>query len=176
MMKGYTALLIIDVQVGSFNEKRTLYKGTELLRSIQLLRFKACSVQAPIFYMKFNGKPGSLLERGTPGWEIHESIAPLSQDIVLEKNHPDSFHETNLQQELNKRKIKHIVITGIQSEICIDATCRRAYSLGYDVTLVEDGHSTYDTTLLAASKIIKHHNDIIGEWFANVKKAHIIQF
>ncbi|QKH05199.1 cysteine hydrolase (plasmid) [Bacillus cereus] len=176
MIQGYTALLIIDVQVGSFNEKRILHKGTELLNNIQLLKFKACSVQAPIFYMKFNGKSGSLLERGTPGWEIHESIAPISQDIVLEKNHPDSFHETSLQQELNKKEIKHIVITGIQSEICIDATCRRAYSLGYDVTLVEDGHSTYDTTLLSASQIIKHHNHIIGEWFAKVKKAHTIEF
>lgn len=172
MTKGYTVLLIIDVQVGSFNEKRTLYKGTELIRNIQLLGFKARSVQAPIFYMKFSGKPGSLLERRTPGWEIHESIAPISQDIVLEKKHPDLFHETSLHQELNKRKIKHIVITGIHSEICIDATCRRAYSLGYDVTLFEDGHSTYDTTLLVASQIIKHHNDIIGEWFANVKGSY----
>ncbi|NIL29484.1 cysteine hydrolase family protein [Bacillus thuringiensis] len=176
MIKGYTALLIIDVQVGSFNEKRILYKGIELLKNIQLLIHKACTVQAPIFYMKFNAKPGSLLEHGTPEWAIHESIAPLSEDIVLEKNHPDSFHGTSLQQELNKKGIKHIVITGIQSEICIDATCRRAYSLGYDITLVEDGHSTYDTTLLSAPQIIKHHNDIIGEWFANLKKAQLIEF
>lgn len=56
------------------------------------------------------------------------------------------------------------MITGVQSEICIDTTCRRAYSLGYDA-LVEDGHSTYDTTLLSAPQIIKHHNHIIGEWF-----------
>lgn len=176
MIKGYTALLIIDVQLGSFKEKRILYKGIELLKNIQLLIHKARTVQAPIFYMKFNGKPGSLLEHGNPEWAIHESIAPLSEDIVLEKNHPDSFHETSLQQELNKKDIKHIVITGVQSEICIDATCRRAYSLGYDVTLVEDGHSTYDTTLLSAPQIIKHHNDIIGEWFANLKKAQLIEF
>ncbi|MDA1866514.1 isochorismatase family protein, partial [Bacillus cereus group sp. BY128LC] len=136
-------------------EERMLYKGIELLKNIQLLIHKARTVQAPIFYMKFNGKTGSLLERGNPEWAIHE---------------------TSLQQELNKRDIEHIVITGVQSEICIDATCRRAYSLGYDVTLVEDGHSTYDTTLLSASQIIKHHNDIIGEWFANLKKAQIIEF
>ena len=155
MIKGYAALLIIDVQVGSFKEERMLYKGIELLKNIQLLIHKARTVQTPIFYMKFNGKTGSLLERGNPEWAIHE---------------------TSLQQELNKRDIEHIVITGVQSEICIDATCRRAYSLGYNFTLVEDGHSTYDTTLLSASQIIKHHNDIIGEWFANLKKAQIIEF
>ncbi|WP_242215276.1 cysteine hydrolase family protein [Bacillus cereus group sp. BfR-BA-01383] len=176
MIKNCTALLIIDVQIGSFREKKILYKETELLKTIQLLNSKACSVQAPIFYMKFNGEPGSLLERGTPGWKIHESITPSAQDTVLEKKHPDSFHKTNLQQELNKKNIKHIVITGIQSEICIDATCRRAFSLGYDVTLVEDGHSTYDSTLLSASQIIKHHNDILGQWFARVKSAKTIEF
>lgn len=56
MTQSYTALLIIDVQVGSFNEKRILHKRTRLLRNIQLLKFKACSVQAPIFYMEFNGE------------------------------------------------------------------------------------------------------------------------
>lgn len=45
--------------------------------------------------MKFNGKSGSALRQGTPGWEIHQFIAPLTEDVILEKNHPDSFHETN---------------------------------------------------------------------------------
>ena len=175
MMKSCTAFLIIDVQAGSFEEKKLLYKGSELLRVIQLLISKARSASAPIFYMQFNGKPDTLLRRGTPGWEIHKSIAPLTQDIVLEKNHPDSFHKTNLQQELEMRNIKRIVIAGIQSEICIDATCRRAYSLGYDVTLVENGHSTYNSSLLSASQIIKHHNEVIGQWFACVKNAENIE-
>ena len=86
MIKSYTALLIIDVQVGSFKEKRILYKGIELLKNIQLLIHKARTVQAPIFHMKFNGKPGSLLEHGNPEWVIHESIAPLSEDKKKKKN------------------------------------------------------------------------------------------
>ena len=69
------------------------------------------------------------------------------------------------------RNINRVVIAGIQSEICIDATCRRAYSLGYDVTLVKNGHSTYNSTVLSASQIIEHHNEIIGQWFARVKNS-----
>ncbi|MDA2623294.1 cysteine hydrolase family protein [Bacillus cereus] len=176
MVENCTALLIIDVQVGSFEEKKVLYKERELLRIIQLLILKARSASAPIFYMKFNGKHGSQLRQGTHGWEIHKSIAPLAQDIVLEKNHPDSFHKTNLQQELEMRNIKRIVIAGIQSEICIDATCRRAYSLGYDVILVGDGHSTYDSVILSASQIIRHHNDVIGQWFARIENEKNIEF
>ncbi|WP_410986386.1 cysteine hydrolase family protein [Bacillus cereus] len=176
MMGNCTALLIIDVQVGSFEEKEALYKERELIRIIQLLISKARSRSAPIFYMKFNGKHGSLLRQGTHGWEIHKSIAPLPQDVVLEKNHPDSFHKTKLQQELEMRNIKRIIIAGIQSEICIDATCRRAYSLGYDVTLVGDGHSTYDSVILPASQIIEHHNHVIGQWFARIENEKNIEF
>jgi len=176
MRRNCVALLIIDVQTGSFQEKQPLYKGKELLENIQLLISKARSAQAPIFYMKYNGETGSPLEPKTLGWGIHKSIAPLAEDIVLKKNHPDSFHRTNLQQELDERNITQIVVTGIQSEICVDATCRRAYSLGYDLTLVEDGHSTYDSTILSASQIIDHHNQVIGQWFAHVKPAEQIRF
>ncbi|CAI8744838.1 MULTISPECIES: cysteine hydrolase family protein [Bacillus] len=176
MRRNCVALLIIDVQTGSFQEKQPLYKGKELLENIQLLISKARTAQAPIIYMKYNGKAGSPLERETSGWSIHKSIAPLAEDITLEKNHPDSFHRTSLQQELDERSIKQIVMVGIQTEICVDATCRRAYSLGYNLTLVEDGHSTYDSTILSASQIIDHHNQVIGQWFAHVKPAEQIRF
>lgn len=147
-----------------------------MLTTIQKLIYKARSAKSPIFYTKFNGKPGSLLSPGTPGWEIHGLISPSQEDIVMEKNYPDSFHQTNLQQELEIRNTKRIIIVGIQSEICIDATCRRAFSLGYDVTLVRDGHSTYDSKILSAPQIIRHHNDLIGQWFADVKHEKDIQF
>jgi nicotinamidase-related amidase len=96
--------------------------------------------------------------------------------MFIEKNHPDSFHKTSLQQELDARNIKQIVIAGIQSEVCIDATCRRAYSLGYEITLVKDGHSTYDSDFLSASQIIAHHNHVLGQWFVDVRKASEIKF
>lgn len=170
-----TALLIIDVQEGSFKEEKKLYKGEELLQTIQLLIRKAHSSHVPVIYMKFNGPSGSLLERGTSGWKIHKSIAPSTYDIILEKNHPDSFHETSLQQELEARNIKRIIFTGIQSEICVDATCRSAYGLGYDVILVKDGHSTYDSQVLSAPQIIDHHNHVLGQWFANTQSAQTIK-
>ncbi|MDM5188130.1 cysteine hydrolase family protein [Bacillus sp. DX4.1] len=176
MVTSCTALLIVDVQTGSFHEKKSLYRGTELLKNIQLLISKARLAQTLIIYMKYNDKPGTPLERGTSGWEIHASIAPLEKDIIFEKNHPDSFHKTKLQQELDARNIKRIVITGIQSEVCIDATCRSAYSLGYDIILVKDGHSTYDSPILSASQIIDHHNHVLGQWFVDVKKADTVEF
>lgn len=88
---------------------------------------------------------------------------------VLIKDFPDSFQKNDLQQQLVDSQVERIIITGIQSEICVDATCRRAFSLGYDVILVEDGHSTCDSDILKACQIINHHNNIHDQWFAKVK-------
>ncbi|MGE7119126.1 isochorismatase family protein [Peribacillus sp. NPDC046944] len=166
-----TALLIIDLQIGSFLKEKLIYKGDELLNNIQFLISKARIEQIPIFFTKHNGKAGTLNQKGNRGWEVHPSIPLFKEDVIIEKDFPDSFQQTDLQQQLVNKKISRIIITGIQSEVCVDATCRRAYSLGYEVILAEDGHSTYDSNILNASQIINHHNDIHAQWFANVQKT-----
>jgi nicotinamidase-related amidase len=176
MEKRNTALLIVDVQKSEFWQERSLYKSDELLNNIQFLISKAYMVDVPVFFTKHNGKEGTPNQKGSPGWELHPSITPLTDDIIIEKDHPDSFQQTDLQQQLVTRKINRIIVTGIQSEICVDATCRRAFSHGYEVILVEDGHSTYDSGILKAHQIINHHNNIHGNWFACVKKAKEIKF
>lgn len=95
---------------------------------------------------------------------------------MVQKPHPDAFQDTSLQQELASRGIQHLIISGIQTEYCIDTTCRRAYSPGYAVTLVEDAHSTWDTDQLTARQIIDHHNSVLGGWFADLKEASDVEF
>jgi nicotinamidase-related amidase len=55
---------------------------------------------------------------------------------MIKKETPDAFHKTNLHQKLKSKGIEKLVIAGLQTEYCIDTTCRRAYSLGYEVVLV----------------------------------------
>lgn len=171
-----TALLIIDVQIGSFLNERPIYKSGALLKNMQFLISKASIEKIPIFFTKHNGKKGNTIQKGNPGWDIHPSIPILKEYIIIEKNYPDSFQQTDLQQHLMSRRINRIIIAGIQSEICVDATCRSASSKGYEVVLVEDGHSTYDSTILNASQIIDHHNNIQSQWFANTKKQREFSF
>jgi len=81
-----------------------------------------------------------------------------------------------LQQELDSRGIKKLVVTGIQSDWCIDTTVRRGYSLEYDLTVVEDAHTTVDDGVITAPQIIAHHNLIFSGRFAKLKKANEIDF
>jgi nicotinamidase-related amidase len=170
-----TALLIIDVQVGMFLEENPVHNGKQLLENIKNLITKAREVNTPIFFIQHSEPAGEQLEYGTKEWEIHPDISPMESDIVLQKTTPDSFYNTILEEELKKRFINHLVITGIQTDLCVDTTTRRAFSMGYGITLVADGHSTWGSGELSAQQIIHHHNQVL-HWFAKTKDTHTIEF
>ena len=101
---------------------------------------------------------------------------PDEGDVVIQKQTPDASYRTNLNLELEYRGIKKLIIAGLQTEYCIDTTCRRAFSLGYQVILVKDAHSTWDSPLLTAQQIINHHNNVLGGWFVTLKNERDIEF
>ncbi len=175
-MSNDPALLVIDVQAGNFEESASVHGSSDLLAKISRLIARARTAGVPVVYVQHCGPEGAIDRHGTPGWEIHPAVAPIEGDTVVQKSHPDAFQDTNLQRELESRGVKKLIITGMQTEYCVDTTCRRAYSLGYDVTLVKDAHSTWDTDHLTAPQIIAHHNDVLGGWFAELKEASEIEF
>ena len=160
-MSTNTALLIIDVQKALVDGEKPVHHLPELLANINTLIAQARSTDTPIIYIQDN----DVDEIGSPGWQIHEAIAPEKGDLVIRKPETDAFYRTSLQEDLAARDIKHLVISGCKTEHCVDATCRRATNLGYNVTLVEDAHSTTDNEILAAEQIITYHNYLLdGLW------------
>ena len=169
------ALLIIDVQVGIIEGLRA-YRGSEVLDQINNLLSKARASNTPIIYVQHDGEAGHPLEVGTDGWQIHPHINPHDEDIVVRKRASDSFFETTLQRELEARGVKRLIVAGCMTEYCVDTTSRRAVSMGYDVTLVSDAHTTVDNELLTAAQIIAHHNALLdgfdaGSHAITVKRA-----
>ena len=84
---------------------------------------------------------------------------------------PDSFLRTTLGDGLESRGIGRLVLAGMQTEYCEDTTCRRAFGLGYDVTLAADAHGNWDDETLTAAQIVAHHNEVMGNGFARVVPA-----
>jgi len=175
-MKGNSVLMIVDVQTGMFDESYPVANGDELLATLNQLIDQAREAGIPIIYIQHDGAQGGLLDPDKPGWPIHPAVAPIKDDVVIRKRHSDSFQGTGLQNILEKLQIEKIVMVGIQTEYCVDTTCRRAYSLGYDVALVQDGHTTWDTKQLEAAQIIAHHNEVLGNSFASLVMADDVQF
>jgi nicotinamidase-related amidase len=154
-----TALLLIDVQVNMFAPGSCVYQGEKILDRIRSLIALARGAHAPVIYVQNNGGADDPDMPGTPGWQIHPAVAPQEGDVIVQKHTPDSFFKTNLQNELEARQIQRLTIAGMQTEFCINATCQRAHAFGYEVTLVQDAHSTYDYGELSAAEIIAHYQD-----------------
>ncbi|MBH0346010.1 MULTISPECIES: cysteine hydrolase family protein [Bacillus] len=162
-----TALIVIDVQTGMYTVGMPVHNGEKFLQTLQELIGECRLNDIPVIYVQHNGPKDHPLEKGTDGWKIHVAIAPQDGDSIVEKTTPDSFHKTNLNEVLREKGIEHVIISGMQTQYCVDTTTRRACSEGYKVTLVSDAHSTFDTEVLRAEDIVKHHNVVFGA-FANV--------
>ncbi len=172
-----TALLIIDAQLQQF-EPDPVYRAAELLATLSELIHRARAAGAPVIFVRHASvsHDGATTRPDTPAaGPIHPALKPLPSEVIVDKHRPDSFYQTTLAGELAGLGIRRLVITGLLTELCVDATVRQANSLDYDVTLVDDGHSTTSRSGLSASQIITHHNEVLRA-FADVRPAAEITF
>ena len=153
-----TALVVIDLQVAIVDGEEPTYRRDELLETVAGLLAEARKENVPVIFIQHTAAKYEPLLEGNPGWQIHPAVAPLPGERIIQKRAADSFALTPLRSELDALGITHIVVVGMQTDYCVDTTSRRAISLGYDVTLVADGHSTFDTEILSAEQIIAHTN------------------
>jgi len=174
-MSNGTALLVIDAQVNLFAPESAVHDSEKLLNTLGWLIARARSADALVVYVQNNGGKGDPDQLGTPGWQIHPGLAPQAGDLVLQKSTSDPFHLTPLQKELTRREIKRLIIVGLQSEHSIEAACRRASALDYEVVLVGDGHSTRNNDKLPAADVIAAQNASLGA-FAKVIGSSDVDF
>jgi nicotinamidase-related amidase len=169
-----SALLVIDVQNGLIAGAKPAYHSAEVLPNIQTLLSKARAAGMLVIYMQHEGDEGSILEEGSHGWQIHPFITPATDEIILAKRASDSFYRTPLKDVLDSHNIQELVITGCKTEYCVDTTSRRATSLGYNVTLVADAHTTTDSDVLKAEQVVPYHNNILDD-FGNDENVIVVK-
>lgn len=95
----------------------------------------------------------SFFQPGTEGAKINEKVAPEEYETVVVKNYPNSFRNTSLADILKNLGMDHLIICGAMSHMCIDATTRAAFDLGFNCIVAEDACATRD--LLFNNRIIK---------------------
>jgi len=168
-----SALLIIDLLVGMFSGERLapIHAGERLLSHAQTAIGHAERSGGSGYLCAACWAGGTPAWHGTPNWRIHPAIAPKDGDRVIDKRTLDGFYETSLFAELAAEGINRLSVMGAQTEVCVDTTCRRAFSLGFEVTLVSDGHSTWENATLTADQIIRHTNDTLAGWFVRLARV-----
>jgi nicotinamidase-related amidase len=156
-MQSNTALLVIDVQVGLIEGADPVHDAEAVLGRIAGLIARARAAGVPVVYAQDKDVGGV----GSPEWAIHPAVAPAPGELVVGKAWADSFYETDLHDQLRSRGIGRLAVAGMKTNFCVDATCRRAVALGYDVVLAGDAHTTTDNRVLSAAQTIAYHNDLL---------------
>ncbi len=170
--------MIIDTQYGMYSGKRIdpIYQGEQKIKKIKNLLEKAREKSLTIIYIKHLGGMEHPLEENTEGCDIHYKISPTKKDVIITKKNSDSFLNTELYETLLKLSVSKLYIVGNQTEYCVDTTCRSAFSKGFQVLLIKDCHSTWNTDTLSATQIIEHHNKTLEEDFVILKNSGEISF
>lgn len=152
-----TALLVIDVQRDLFDPAPRPFEADAVVQRINALADRARAAGVPVVYIQHEYREG-LLVHGSEGWQLERGLRPAPTDTFVRKTTPDSFLRTNLQDLLDGRGVKTVVICGYATEFCVDTTTRRAAALGYGVILAADAHTTHDKAHASAEAIRAHHN------------------
>lgn len=171
MTPSTTALLVIDVQRGLFEKTIPIYKAGELLDNLEALIARAHRAGALVVYVQHASK--AVLPEGSEGWLLHPRLKPLKRDLIVHKTHPSALEGTPLDEALKARKITRLVVTGLVSHGCVRATCVDAQARGYDVVLVEDGHSNYNKR---AAQVVAEVNARLADAGAKVRATGAIRF
>lgn len=172
-MNSRTALVLIDLQANMFDPANPVVAADALLARLRDLLSRARSEQVPVVLVRNAGGEADPDRRGTPGWELHPSFQPGDGDLLLDKTTCDTFASTALGAELDARGITRLVIAGLQSDHCIRETTLAAVTRGLGVTLVANGHSTYDSPNRKAAEISQAVNDEFADRVTLVEAEEI---
>jgi nicotinamidase-related amidase len=142
-----TTLLVIDIQKDYFpggkfplvNPEAAAKKAYELLQCFREHNGHHVHIQ------HISLKPdATFFIKGDSGSDIHDLVAHFEDEPIVYKHYPNSFHETKLLEMLKEWNIERVVITGMMTHMCVDATARAAADFGFQVLVAEDACATRD--------------------------------
>lgn len=163
-------LLVVDVQNAILKEHP--FNEDTVIANIRKLIADARNKGIEVIYVRHNDGAGNELELGTDGWQIDSRIAPLTTDRIFEKEYNSSFRKTGLKEYLDSKNISKIILAGLQTEYCIDATCKSAFEQGYEVLIPEETNTTFDNKYLTGKQLYEFFN--YGLW--NNRFARVLSF
>lgn len=164
---SYDALIVIDMQTALV--KANPYNKTAVIANITEL-LTTCRIRGlPVIYIQHDGGAGDELEHGSAGWELYEEIAPLPSEKVFEKQYNSAFRSTGLREHLDTIGAKNIILCGMQTEYCVDVTCKVAFEYGYKVTIPQYATTTFDNAFASGKDLSEYYeNKIWNNRYAQV--------
>ncbi|MBV4488475.1 cysteine hydrolase [Pseudomonas sp. SWRI153] len=167
-----TALLIIDVQQALCAGEYQCFEIDRVIATINDLSRRARAARVPVVLIQHEEKDGAFVH-GADGWQLAEGLETSPQDLRVSKTTGDSFYQTELGKLLPGEDFERLVVCGLQTDYCVNATVRSAHQKGYDVVVAQDAHSTVDNGTMSAEDIIAEHNKDFAALTSSVARTDI---
>jgi nicotinamidase-related amidase len=167
--------VIVDIQNDYFPGGRCELVGPEAAaaNASRLLEAQRAA-GLPVFHVQhvWEGDDAEFFSPGTPGVEIHDSVRPQPGEPVVQKAYPNSFRDTDLEQRLRQAGAEELLVVGMMTSMCVDATVRAAVDLGFGCTVAHDACATLDLEFagetIPAAGVHGAFMAALGDGYANV--------
>ncbi len=163
-------LMIIDAQKLITNDK--LYNFNKFVSNVKELISKARENNIEVIYVRHDDGEGNELTKGTDGFEIYEEFEPLENEKIFDKNFNSAFNGTGLLEYLKNKNEKEIIIAGLQTDYCIDATIKCGFEHGFNIIVPEYSNTTISNEFMSGEENYKYYNQFM--W--NGRYAECISF
>lgn len=161
-------LLVIDTQKLIVNKE--LYEFERFVYNIKKIISSARDNNIEVIYVRHDDGEESELTKGTDGFEIYEEFKPIGEERIFDKKVNSAFKGTGLLEYLKDKCEKEIIIVGLQSDYCIDATIKCGFEHGFDIIIPSYGNTTVHNKFMTAEESYKYYNEFM--W--NVRYAECI--
>lgn len=152
------ALLIIDMQKGSFTSKTPRFDTKGVVMRINELSAIFRKHGLSVIYIQHDGTGTQEFEKHTSEWELLDALNVEPTDILIDKYANDVFYNSKLQSILTELMATELFMTGCATDFCVESTIQSALAKDYNITVVSDGHTTGERPHLSAEKVIEHYN------------------
>lgn len=152
-------LLVIDVQKGITDER--LFEYESFIKNTANLIETARKNGVEVIYVVHDDGPGSGFTKGCEDFEIADQIAPVENEKIYTKTINSSFGNSVFAEYLKQTGEKELMITGLQTNFCIDATIKSAFERGYKVIVPAGTNSTFDNDYMDAETTYRYYNEMM---------------
>ena len=152
--------LVIDVQK-ALTEDEGLYNAEGFIENVSTLIGKAREKDVEVIYVQHDAGEGSGFSVCDEDFEIDPRVAPAQGEKIYIKKINSCFGNKDFAAYMEKQEDKRLMITGLQTDFCIDATVKSAFEKGYDVIVPEGANSTFDNSCMDGATTCRYFNEEI---------------
>lgn len=152
-------LIVIDVQKGITDER--LYDFDGFIKNVTSIIDAARKNNVEVIYVQHDDGPGTGFSYGDKDFEIADQVAPKENEKIFIKTINSCFGNNDLANYLRKSREKDLMIVGLQTNFCIDASVKSAFERGYKVIIPKGTNSTFDNDYMDRETTYKYYNDMM---------------